>query len=120
MLYELNENRKSRRFQVSKAFYICIQDDSLLQHFLMCDKNWNEHDDKRRCARLLDRYENLRHFLKPKFHQKKATLTIHFVCTAAVIYHSFLNLVQATIAEKYSSKSKNSTRNFNGRAVVYK
>ena len=69
--YELNENEKNRRFEVSSTLILRNKNDPFLNRIVTCDEKWILYDNRRCSAQWLDRDEAPQHFPKPKLHQKR-------------------------------------------------
>uniref|UniRef100_A0A1I7WXH5 Histone-lysine N-methyltransferase SETMAR n=1 Tax=Heterorhabditis bacteriophora TaxID=37862 RepID=A0A1I7WXH5_HETBA len=67
---ELNEYQKNRRYQICSAL-LRNKNNLFLDCIVTCDENWILYDNRRRSTQWLDHDEALKHFTKPKLHQKK-------------------------------------------------
>ena len=98
--HELNENQKTRRYEVCSALILRNKNDPFLDRIVTCDEKWILYDNRRRSAQWLDKNEPPKHFAKTKVHQKKVMVTVWW-SAAGIIHYNFLNPGETINACKY-------------------
>uniref|UniRef100_A0A1I7XCJ3 Histone-lysine N-methyltransferase SETMAR n=1 Tax=Heterorhabditis bacteriophora TaxID=37862 RepID=A0A1I7XCJ3_HETBA len=91
--HELNGYQKNGRYEICSALLLCKKLNLFLDHIIPCD-------NRRRSAQWLDQDEALKHFPKPKLHQKKVMVTVWW-SASGVIHYDFLCPSETITAEKY-------------------
>ncbi|UYV85163.1 SETMAR [Cordylochernes scorpioides] len=101
--YELNENQKNLRFDVSSALLLRIKNEPFLDRIVFYDEIWILYESRRCSAQWLDRDATPKYFPKSKLHLKKIMVTIWW-SRAGLIHPSFLNHSETITAVKYCRK----------------
>ena len=74
--HELNENYKSKRFEISSALLLLNQNNSFLNRIVTCDEKWILYNNRKRSEQWLDADKTPQHFPKPRVHQKKIMVIV--------------------------------------------
>uniref|UniRef100_A0AAF5D0J7 HTH_48 domain-containing protein n=1 Tax=Strongyloides stercoralis TaxID=6248 RepID=A0AAF5D0J7_STRER len=101
--YELNENQRNIRFQVSSTLILRNNNDPFLDRIVTCDEKWIFFDNRQQLAQSFDHDEVLQHFSKSKLNQKKVMLIVWW-SAVGLIHYSFLNPGETITATKYAEQ----------------
>ena len=98
--HELTERNKLDRLNVCSSLLIRFHREPFFDRIITCDKKWVLYDNRKRCARWLNRNEACAHTPRPSLHPRKILITVWWNVTG-VIHYSFLRTEETITAEKY-------------------
>lgn len=98
--HELTERNKLDRLNVCSSLLTRFNRDPFFDRIITCDEKWVLYDNRKRCARWLDRDEACAHTPRPSLHPRKILITVWWNVTG-VIHYSFLRTGMTITAEKY-------------------
>ncbi|XP_035739232.1 histone-lysine N-methyltransferase SETMAR-like [Vespa mandarinia] len=100
MPHELTERNKLDRLNVCSSLLTRFNRDPFFNRIITCDEKWVLYDNRKRCARWLDRDETFAHTPRPSLLPWKILITVWWNVTGVMDY-SFLRTGMTITAEKY-------------------
>uniref|UniRef100_A0A1I7WRG4 Transposase n=1 Tax=Heterorhabditis bacteriophora TaxID=37862 RepID=A0A1I7WRG4_HETBA len=97
---ELNEYQKNSRYEICPVSFLCNKIEPVFGHIVTSDDKWIPYDRRQRPAQWLDEGEAPEHFLEPKLHPEKVSVTVWW-SGSGIIYYNFLDPGKSMTAEKY-------------------
>ena len=98
---ELNENHKSKSFEISSAILLRSQNYPFHNRIVTCDVKCILYDNRKCSAQRLDADKAPQYFPKPN---QKKVLEIDWWSSAGLIHHNFLKTGKTVTVEKYYRK----------------